>query len=165
MTQELVKELFIYDDNIGRLIRKSNNEIAGYVWKDPKRSNHFYRSIKINYKEYKEHRLIWLYHYGSMPIDQIDHIDGNSINNKIDNLREVTNIINSKNRCIQSNNTVGYHGITMHKGRYRVRININGIRKSCGVYNTFEEAYKIRKELEKQYNYHINHGRKATINE
>lgn len=165
ITQERLKELFYYKDgNLYRRISrggKMEHSLVGYIWVDPNRDNHKYVTTKVDSKEYKVHRLIWMYHYGNMPENQIDHINGDSLDNRIENMRDVNNGENSKNRCIQSNNSTGYHGITMHKGRYRVRINVNKKRISCGVYDTFEEALNVRKELEKKYNYHNNHGRVA----
>ena len=164
MTQTELKNMFIYDDgNIYRTKRAGCFKVgskAGSIWKDPKRENHKYMVIKISGKEYKLHRIIWCLINGKMPDGQIDHINGDTLDNRIENLRVVDNVTNSKNRGIQSNNTTGYHGITRHNGRFRVRINHNGKRLSCGVYDTFEEALSKRLELEEEYGYHKNHGRK-----
>lgn len=169
MTQERVMELFDYcelsgimTNRVQRGAKALKGEEAGFIWSDPSRDNHKYKCVKVNSKEYKVHRLIWLYVYGEMPNGQIDHIDGNSLNNKIENLRVVDNVTNSKNRAIQSNNTSGYHGINqLPSGNWRVRISFDKQRITVGTFSSFEEAKAARLEAEKKYNYHENHGRKT----
>ena len=93
ITQNLLKELFHYDD--GKLIRKSNGKSAVIPMGKTR-----YERVTIKGKAYALHRMIYLWNYGSLP-DTIDHIDGNRENNKIENLREVTqqqNCLNSKHR-------------------------------------------------------------------
>ncbi len=48
----------------------------------------YYRQIRIDKVNYFHHRLAWLYTHGEFPKHQIDHIDGNSLNNRIENLRD-----------------------------------------------------------------------------
>jgi len=159
--------LFSYDNINGLLLNKVARNYrtivgkeAGSVWTDAKRENHRYKVVKIYGKEYKIHRIIWALHNGSFPKGQIDHIDGDTLNNRIDNLRDVDNITNSKNRAIQSNNKSGYHGISvLPSGNYRVRINDNKKRISVGTFPDFDSAYKARLEAEIKYKYHNNHGR------
>lgn len=94
LNQDLLKEFFDYRD--GELYwkesgsgRKIGNP-AGRIRKDG------YREIRINDKLYYAHRLIFLYHHGYLP-QFLDHIDCNSSNNAIDNLREATKQQNCRN--------------------------------------------------------------------
>lgn len=73
------------------------------------------------------HRIGWYLHYGNLPKNYIDHIDGDRANNKIDNLRDVTCQQNHFNR----NNTNGYCWIKKVQ-KYEARIVINGKRKHLG---------------------------------
>lgn len=87
ITQDKLKWLFDYDTVYGgliKMVRKSGNKTTV---KTPN-SNGYY-IIMIEGKRYFEHRLVWLYHYGEFPPNNlvIDHIDRNRMNNKIENLR------------------------------------------------------------------------------
>jgi hypothetical protein len=70
----------------------------------------------------------------------IDHIDGNSLNNNIKNLREVTHRINMINR---KNKSKYGTGVKYECGKYRVKIGINGKYLELGRYDTPEEASEV----------------------
>jgi hypothetical protein len=90
LTQYVLKDLFDYKE--GNLFRK-NGAVAGGLHKSG------YRQIKINDIQYPAHRLIWIYHYGSINEDlQIDHINGVKNDNRLENLRLVTVQQNCYNR-------------------------------------------------------------------
>jgi hypothetical protein len=57
-----------------------------------------YTQIKINGNLFMAHRLIWFVTYGKFPDNQIDHIDGDKSNNRIENLRDVSQKVNSQNQ-------------------------------------------------------------------
>ena len=106
-----------------------------------------YKTIKINKKLYKYHRVIYKLHNPEWEIDnepfknQIDHIDRNKLNNNINNLRVVSNQQNSFNT-----NCKGYR-FRKKKNIYEVRIGFNnGESKSYSV-KTEAEAIKLRAEL------------------
>ena len=48
-----------------------------------------YIRVCLYNKQYKAHRVIWMMHYGYLP-EFLDHIDGNRLNNSIENLRPAT---------------------------------------------------------------------------
>lgn len=73
-----------------------------------------YKAINISRRTRMAHQLIWMYHHGYMP-KMIDHIDGNKLNNDINNLRAVTSSQNQFNRKINKNNSTGYKGISIMK--------------------------------------------------
>ena len=139
ITQDELKRLFHYDENTGlftRLVKTSHNthigDIAGYI--------DVYNTITINGKQYKAHRLVWLYVYGNFPINQIDHINGVHTDNRIANLRECTNAENNRNKSIRSDNTSGYNGVTFIYCKWRARCKINGVDIIIGYYNSAIEA-------------------------
>lgn len=69
----------------------------------------------IKYKSYLCYRLVWILHNGTIPENyEIDHIDGNSLNNRIENLRCIESIFNKRNRAFSLLNTTGITGVVMH---------------------------------------------------
>lgn len=103
----------------------------------------------------KSHRVIWAYTYGAWPKNQIDHIDGNKSNNRIENLRDVSNLINHRNMKRSSLNTSGHTGVHRHQGKWRVKLG----NKHIGVYKNLDQAVKARLKAEAENNFHKNHGR------
>ena len=73
------------------------------------------------------HRVIWYLLKADDPIGfVIDHIDGNSLNNNIDNLRKVTQKENSRNTGFNKNNKTGYKGVSETAGFYMGYYNVSG---------------------------------------
>lgn len=125
LTQEYLKELFTYHD--GNLYWKVNKPGLKIGDKAGSLQIHGYYSVGINYKQYYNHRLIYLYHYGYIP-KYIDHIDNNSLNNKIENLRKVTMSQNIMNSRLNKNSSSQYKGVSWYKPsqKWRSRIKIDG---------------------------------------
>lgn len=102
-----------------------------------------YVRICVDGVDYTGHRLAWLFHYGEMPKDQIDHINGNRADNRMANLRLANNAENNMNRPLQSNNTSGYKGVSRHKksGMWFAYAGVNGKRHSAGYHKNPEDAF------------------------
>lgn len=154
LTQAELKAQFDYDAKNGWLIRKYRNEKpynkpAGYK----ANTSAGYSAIGINGKIYYSHRLIWLYHYGEFPSEFIDHIDGNKMNNRIENLRAADQNINCHNHKLQKNNTSGFPGVRWHRrvGKYYVSIRVDCNDKFIGYFQDFEEAVLASKKAKIQY--------------
>lgn len=142
---ERVREVFTYSPDTGRLCWRENKgttgrkgELAGFVGATG------YQRVKVDGAMYMAHRLIWLYVYGVMPSNHIDHIDGNPANNRIENLRDATNTENMENqRRHLKNNKTGFLGVSFVEARrkYRAQIWVGPRRIHIGYYDTAEDAH------------------------
>ncbi len=82
---------------------------------------------------------------------EVDHIDGNKLNNQRINLRICTRTQNMRNRWKQKNNTSGVRGVDWQKNRWRARITVNHKDLVLGYFTEKKEAIKARKEGENKY--------------
>lgn len=144
LTQRRLREVLDYNPNTGKFFWKvltgpnaSTNKEAG--WKMKKDG----RMIQIDGKGHYAHRLAWLYVYGIEPSGDIDHINGDKLDNRLINLRNVTRAQNRVNVSgVQKNNTSGYLGVDFHlaKKSWQARISFNGDRLFLGYFDTPERA-------------------------
>ncbi len=104
--------------------------------------NSGYLLIGINGKRYRGHRLAWLYHYGYFPENNIDHINGIRTDNRISNLREVSQVCNLRNTGNPKDNKSGVKGVFFDKARNRWAARIVNNGKDCYLTrsNSFCEA-------------------------
>lgn len=110
------------------------------------------------------HRVIFKMKYGVDPV-QIDHIDGDRQNNRLQNLRSVTCIENQRNRGMPKNNTSGVVGVFYDNAVHKWKAFINGGRgpnNYLGAFQTKEAAVLARVSAELEFGYHPNHGRNRT---
>jgi len=123
-----------------------------------------YIRVGIKNKIYKAHRLVWLYVYGFLPKNHIDHINGDRTDNRIKNLRDIPQKDNNRNAKCRKDNKSGFTGVsfkkTAKKKKWFAYISYNGKRINIGYFYTAEDAYKARKSFEQALKYHKNHGRK-----
>ena len=163
ISQSELKQMLHYCPETGvftRLLRKqgaAQGSVAGCITVDG------YIHIRINEKNYKAHRLAFLYMTGSWPDDQIDHINGRKDDNRFINLRSVSGSINSKNQKKPKNNSSGSVGVYWMKktSNWMARICINNKLLFLGNFDNFFDAVCARRAAELQHNFHPNHGRKA----
>jgi len=146
-------ELFRYCD--GKLYWKSNaNRRARIGDKAGSSNSDGYLRIELKGKKYMVHRIIYEMAYGSIPdLYQIDHVNGNRTDNRLDNLRLATLSQNKWNSSKRKDNTSGFKGVSWdkHKQKWRAQINIFNKRKCSGYFSTKEEAYAARLAAEKIY--------------
>lgn len=120
-----------------------------------------YRQVKYKYKMYPVHRIIYMIETGVMLENgmHIDHINGDRLDNRIENLRVVTCVENCRNAKMPSNNTSGVNGVHKYKRKWKAMITVDFRLIYLGLFSTLEEAIKARKLADIKYGFHANHGR------
>lgn len=90
----------------------------------------------------------------------VDHRNGNTLDNRRENLRLVPQSENLKNTCRYRCNKSGHNGVRFrpHLDKYQVHIGVNGKTVHGGYFDTMEQAVAAREELNKQYGYTSRHG-------
>jgi hypothetical protein len=130
-------EYFEYED--GELIRLHSNNQHKHVGSE---NSCGYVQFEHQGRTYMLHRIIWEMHYGAISKDtQIDHIDRNPYNNRIENLRICTQNQNQINARIPKNNTSGFKGVLKTpNGKFQARLGYNGVKLYLGLFDTAEAA-------------------------
>jgi hypothetical protein len=143
MTPERLKELVHYCPDTGIFTWAKTRRGCRLGDTVGCRMKHGYIGIRLDDTLYLAHRLVWLYVHGNWPADQIDHIDGNRANNKLANLREVTNMENAQNtRNPRPNNKSGFLGVRKENSKWLAEIKVNYKPTRIGLFDTPEEAHQ-----------------------
>jgi uncharacterized NAD-dependent epimerase/dehydratase family protein len=131
---EELESIFTLDRENGQLIRMSS--IQGRKGRDNFKAD--YRYVSINGTQYFEHRLIWmLANRQHIPAGMdVDHINRDKLDNRPENLRLATTAQNRANIGKQRNNSTGYKGVFLDKGKFRAKIKTNGTQRFLGSYST-----------------------------
>lgn len=173
-TKDQLEKVLTYDPKSGKLF-----------WKDRSRSDfHSYHAFRVfqgryankeaftadtrGYKtgrvfgtQFFAHKIIWAMAYNEWP-SSLDHIDGDRSNNKIENLRPVTQKENCRNSSIPVNNTSGHIGVSWIKrlNAWTAQIKVDQVKRHLGVFKNFDDAVKARKDAEAKFGFHKNHGKR-----
>ncbi len=146
LTQEYVRKILDYDPEAGIFkwkITRSSNTPAGRI--AGTKTNTGYRSIAIGNVHYQASHVAWVYVNGVYP-KEMDHVNGDRMDDRICNLREATHQQNQCNRRKQSNNTSGFKGVSLDKSisedgrKWRARISVAEKETIIGYFYTPEEA-------------------------
>ena len=145
LTVERLRSLLTYNPETGDIhwlvtgAGRRLNRLAG----SPDR--HGYLQTRIDYRMYFNHRLAWMFEHGSFPSGVIDHIDGDPLNNRISNLRDVDRRTNQENqrKAASSNKSTGLLGASLHRqtGKFHAHIQVRGKVISLGLHKTPELAH------------------------
>lgn len=156
--EQFTKEIVIINGDLFWTItkgRKTKGHLVGTVTQGG------YRITTIKGKPIYVHRLVWEMSHGAIPSDLfIDHIDGNKLNNRIENLRLVSPQDNVKNTKVHKHNSSGVMGVGWYKSqkKWRAYINLQQTQIHLGFFSKQSDAIKARKLAEKKYKFHSNHG-------
>lgn len=150
LTQARLKELLHYDPETGRfrwLVKFSRQQPGGTAGT---RDAHGYLLIRVERRLYKAHRLAWLYVYGSWPAKGIDHINRVRDDNRIANLREACQSLNSMNRSVTAKSRSGVLGVIWREDRQKwtAQIRIGYRMVHLGVFKSKDDATAARKKAE-----------------
>jgi hypothetical protein len=118
-----------------------------------------YRQIILAGSSIYYHRAVWLSTTGAKPRHQIDHIDHNKHNNCIENLRDVTQGENLRNKRKQRNNTSGFTGVKpTPSGKFTASITVNGQSRYLGTFKAVESAIMAREVAKATLGFTASHG-------
>lgn len=143
------------------------NETGNFIWIKSTKTNkplhkkagsittNGYLIIRFNKTRYYAHRLAWFFIYGNIPNNQIDHINGITNDNSINNLRLCSDSTNRLNTGMWKTNTTGYKGVTYSKSRnkYVAQATLQYKHYTLGYFDTAKEASNKYQEFAKN-----NHG-------
>lgn len=146
LTVERAKELLNYCPETGAFTRRIGGKGASKGATAGCKREEGYRVISVAGKRYYSHRLAWFIAHGAWPIEQIDHINGIRDDNRLVNLREASNSLNSQNlRSPQANNKSGYLGVSFDRKSRLFIASISdpttGRSKRLGRFATAKEAH------------------------
>lgn len=180
---EILRQILDYDQSTGEFFwtprvpemfssQRFTNERACRVWNTryagkrtfTNNNGRGYLTARIGGVQFSAHRTAWAMHHGEWPAGLIDHINGDRHDNRIDNLRVVTTAENTKNSARSRNNTSGCTGVSFRKRSvrqkpWRAYIKVDRKLVELGQFWTKTEAIAARKEAERRYGFHPNHGR------
>lgn len=106
-----------------------------------------YIRMRVNGVHIFAHRLAWAFVHNKLPEQQIDHINGNPADNRIENLRDVPQAVNKQNtQAAYRSNELGLLNIRLRKdnGKYQVRVHRNKKVFNIGEYSTSNDAIVAR---------------------
>lgn len=134
--------------------RAKAGDIAGTV-----RDKGRYMSIGIFGKRYQVHRVAWAIFYGQWPINFIDHIDGNGLNNQIANLRDVPHQTNCMNLARSKTNASGISGVYWHKKakKWHAQVSHNKRVHYLGLFENIDDAAAAVDSKRAELGFHENH--------
>lgn len=140
----------------GYIDTEDKQKVQQYNWRISKKKNKYYivtGQSKNNSLLYL-HNLIMNHNYEKTK-KEVDHIDGNSLNNRKANLRIVERITNIQNVKARIDNQIGIRGISKNYNKFRVDFSYNNQRYYFKEWNTLEEAVYCRYCAEKICNLSI----------
>jgi hypothetical protein len=142
----LLREMFSYDEESGVLHWRNGR---GHKMRPMSRAGWVHKQgacmyVEFSGRKYKVHRVIWKIVTGSDPVSEIDHINGVGTDNRWCNLRAATHLQNMRNARRRIDNESGFKGVGFHRqmNKWRARLQVDGVEKSLGLFDTAEEAHR-----------------------
>ena len=148
---DILRMELTYNPQTGVFTRRNNprgdaNKAVGRI------ATKGYRQISVWGKRYVAHRLAWLYIHGEWPQGQLDHINRNKDDNRIENLRVVTNKQNQENVVRWAHNKSGRRGVRFDTGRGKwvAEMKHYGKKHTLGWFDNIIDAVACRMRAERE---------------
>lgn len=142
-TVEQLRATLSINSDTGEVLRKTDNKRGWRIGDVAGNVNHAgYRQIQVLGARYAAHRLVWYYFKGEWPSNDIDHINGDRDDNRLENLRDVTGQANRQNlRNPVSGNKSGFLGVSKNGKKWRAHIKTAGKTTYLGTFDSAELAH------------------------
>ncbi len=141
LTADEVRRLFAYDREAGvlfRLVGKGRGRRISNEMKQPGK----YARVRVGRGVYAVHRVMWLHATGEWPAEVIDHINGDPTDNRLCNLRAVSQVVNMQNqRRAMTTSKTGLLGAISYEGMFLAQITVDGRIRHLGKFDTPEAAH------------------------
>ena len=158
-TPKRIREVLRYDPSTGDLYWKMRLNPRGAVGSMAGKNSisgpagNGYRIISVDRVRYRAHHLVWVYFHGVWPTGVVDHINGNPLDNRIENLRDVTQQQNTWNmHRAMRNNKSGVLGVDWvpKRKKWRAQIRRNNKKECLGFFDSVEAAGQAYQRAKKE---------------
>lgn len=152
-----------FDSGIGYAVwhRKCAGRYADNIQICKSRGGYLRREFRLKGRRFLCHKVAWYFMTGEYPLFDIDHINGDSTDNRWENLRDGT-VVNMHNVKKNANNTSGFNGVSFDtfKGKYVAYYNCPKEKKQkrLGVFESAEEAAEVSRAKRQELGYSDRHG-------
>lgn len=130
--------------------KRSNGSTKGVTFDNPLKrltgQNKGYLTVRLEGKQQYWHRILWVYFNGPIPVGkEVDHLDNNPLNNRLDNLQLLNHSDNTRYQKMHNTNTSGLPGVSWFKSKkkWNAQIAVNCKRIYLGSYDDINEAYYV----------------------
>lgn len=167
-TPERLRERLLLDEESGRFFWKEAQDLpkswnTRYAGKEAlcTLSWQGYNYGSVDGCSVAAHRAVWAYIHGAWPTADIDHINGVTTDNRLENLRDVSHRDNQRNMRRPRSNASGVTGVNWHKRdkRWRAFIEVSGRSIHLGNFQNMEDAVAARLAANAEHGFHAGHGK------
>ncbi|HCQ2951016.1 TPA: HNH endonuclease [Escherichia coli] len=154
-SQSYFNSLYIYNPKTGVILNRWNRKENTTKFKNG------YIKLSLGNEQWLAHRVAWIIHFGSIPEGmEVDHINHDKADNRIDNLRIVSHSKNMKNVKLKKSNKTGFCGVHLDtvSGKFIAKVKINGVTHTVGRFHNAKDAGDAAMRFRIVNGFHKNHG-------